>query len=176
MSEPAPAHRHEPPDVDLRGILYCAAGLVAIAVVIHVGAWLLFRLLEAREARAKPDHFPLAAEERQREQPPRAAITATPLEWSSSRNLPLLPREPRLEGIERMEGKTPYVRPGEVRVEAAEELNSYQWVNREQGVVQIPLRQAMDLIAEQQPAGPPAPNPRPPSRANSGRSPEGRQP
>jgi hypothetical protein len=192
MNEPTSADRHdsaevrhEPDVVNLRAILICAGALVAIAVVIHLGAWWLFRYLDARAARARPDQFPLAAEERQRRAPPQTEPGPTPPSWSATRNLPPPPREPQLEGIKRMEGQDVYPQPSAIKAAALEQLSKYEWVNREEGIVQIPLDQAMNLIAEnsllpsrapasdKEPAEPPR---SPPSRANSGRSPERRQP
>src|SRR5262245_55879457 len=108
MSEPTrdnPDVRHETSDVSVRGILYPAGALVAVALVIHVGSWLLFDYLLARERRAKPDLFPLAAEERQRLAPPRPD-GPTPESWNSIKGPPQPPEGPRLEGVLRLEGRT----------------------------------------------------------------------
>jgi hypothetical protein len=170
MNEPASHRRHQPDKVNLRVILICAGALAGLAVVIHLGAWWLFRYLDAREARARPNLFPLAARERERAAPP-AEPTPTPPDWNATRNLPL-PREPQLEAIKHLEGRD------RVRAAAPEQLDRYQWVNREKGIVQIPLAQAMDLIAERglPPSRSSASVREMPSRANSGRSPKRRQP
>jgi hypothetical protein len=170
MSETNSTLRHEPDAINLRAILASAGALVAVAVVIHVGAWWLFRYLDARESRGKPDQFPLATQERQRREPPQAEPTPTPLDWSATRNLPPPPRQPQLEGIRRMEGKGVYARP--------QDLDRYEWVNRDEGIAQIPLEQAMALIADRGllPARGSASAREQPSRANSGRTSERRQP
>jgi hypothetical protein len=178
-----PPRRHEPEQINIRAILICAGALALLALVIHIGAWGLFRYLDAREERVKPDLFPLATEERLEQKPPPLEPAPTPPGWSATRGLPPPPREPQLEGIKRMEGKDGYGRP--------EQLSRYEWVDRKDGIVQIPLDQAMKLIVEEGllPARSSALNPllppwqggekggaAPPSRANSGRTPEGREP
>jgi hypothetical protein len=56
---PDVAHEHS--DVNVRAILWFCAGLVAVAVVIHVAIWGLFELFETRTAAADPAPAPLAA-------------------------------------------------------------------------------------------------------------------
>ena len=46
-----PTVHHEETDVNIRAIFGFAAGLLAIAVVIHVAVWGLFRYFDYREAR-----------------------------------------------------------------------------------------------------------------------------
>jgi hypothetical protein len=176
-----PETRHERSDVSVRAILACAGGLAVVAALIHVGAWLLFDYLEARERRAKPNLFPLAAEERQRPGGLRLEGTPAPEGWSNTVGQPLPPREPRLEGIKDMEGKGVYV-DADVR-HGGGPPGKYGWVDRKKGIVQIPLEQAMDLIVEHNLL--PARSPELgggreqldawPSRANSGRWPVGRE-
>ncbi len=69
---------HEPSDVNVRGILWFAAGLIVFAVVVHLVLAAMFGALAAREDVRKASTFPLADE---------AGKT--------------LPPSPRLEGIER---------------------------------------------------------------------------
>jgi len=84
---PAPHHpevRHEHSDVNVRAILWVAAGLVATAVVIHLVVWWLFDYYQRRDARANAGVPSLVAEEGSR-----------PL-GERLRDLP----GPRLEGLE----------------------------------------------------------------------------
>jgi hypothetical protein len=59
---PAPhdpvAHEHS--DVNVRGILWFTAGLIAIGIVIHVAVAMLFAAFERRTASADPAPAPLA--------------------------------------------------------------------------------------------------------------------
>lgn len=77
---------HELSDVNVRGILWFAAGLVVFAVLVHlVLAW-LFGVFAAEEGREKVSRYPIAQE---------ADTTGE------------LPPEPRLEGIEPRGGPPP---------------------------------------------------------------------
>jgi hypothetical protein len=150
-----PAVRHEPSDVDVRGIYATGAALVVLAILIQVTAWLVFRHLDERESRLKPPVSGTAAEERGR-----------------------LPPPPRLEGLERMEGNNPDVRPGALRPSRQPSLDEYGWVDREAGIVRIPLDRAIKMILEEGglPSKPESSAGQElPSRANSGRS-SGREP
>jgi len=57
------------------------------------------------------------------------------------RGVRVVPPEPRLE-------ESHGVLLGELRRHEEEELRSYGWVNREQGIVRIPIDRAMRLVAE----------------------------
>ena len=61
-----PDVRHEPSDVSVRGILWFAAGLVVLAVAVHVGLAWMYSVLARQERERKASQFPLAAEERAR--------------------------------------------------------------------------------------------------------------
>jgi hypothetical protein len=56
---PDVAHEHS--DVNVRAILWFCAGLIVVAVVIHVAIWGLFELFETRTASADQAPAPLAA-------------------------------------------------------------------------------------------------------------------
>jgi hypothetical protein len=109
---------HEESDVDIRGILIFAAGLVVTAVVISFVVWVLFRYLNAREARQQPPEFPLAAAEEHR-----------------------LPPEPRLQTDPREDLQ-------ELRDAEQQVLTTYGWVDRTDGVVRIPIDEAMKLTVQ----------------------------
>src|SRR2546421_287821 len=81
---------HEPSDVSVRGVLWFGAGLIALAVVVHlVLAW-MFAGLERREEARKASTFPLAAEQG-----------------------PVQPLAPPLEGFERKRTTGQSSEPGE---------------------------------------------------------------
>jgi hypothetical protein len=119
-----PAHadqaavHHETSDVSLGGILGFAAGLLIAAVLIHLLIWLLFLAFSEREARRATLTFPLAAGQAQR-----------------------LPPEPRLQTNPRQEMRD---------LRAAEDavLNSYGWVDKNAGIVRIPIGEAMKLTVQ----------------------------
>ena len=58
-----PTVHHEETDVNIRAIFGFAAGLLAVAIVIHVAAWGLFRYFDYREARIYGPASPLATGE-----------------------------------------------------------------------------------------------------------------
>jgi hypothetical protein len=118
---------HEHSDVNARGVLMFAAALLAVGIVIHLLIWLLFVAFDARQARGQTLQYPLAVDQEQR-QPP----------------------EPRLQTNPRQDL---------LDMRAAEEqtLTHYGWVDRNAGVVRIPIDQAMKLTVERGlPARPPA--------------------
>lgn len=121
-----PEVHHETSDVNIRAILVFAAGLIAAAVVIHLLVWGLFRYFEAREARQPQVSYPLAVQQERR-----------------------LPPEPRLQTNPREDLR-------ELRDAEDQVLTTYGWVDRNGGVVRIPIDEAMRLVIQRGlPARPP---------------------
>lgn len=115
--DPSTVH-HEESDVNIRGILMFAAGLLAVAVVIHIAMWLLFRIFDAREARRQTIEYPLAIQQENR-----------------------LPPEPRLQTNPRQDLQ-------DLRAAEQNVLTTYGWVDKNAGVVRIPIDDAMKLTLE----------------------------
>lgn len=159
MSDLSPS-RHEHQDVSVPGLLLSTGVLAATVVIAFFAAWWGFDYLSARD-KDKLSAFPLAAQERGR-----------------------LPPEPRLEEIDRLEGKKVDVRPSELPTAQQRRLETYGWVDEKAGVVRIPISRAMKIIVDNNllPARsdeargrrPERERPRP-SAANSGRA-LGREP
>ena len=116
--EDNPTVRHETTDVNIRGILIFGAGLIVSTVVISFFVWLLFRYFEAREARRVAPEYPLAATQELR-----------------------LPPEPRLQ-------TTPREDLEQLRAQEDQILNSYGWVDKNTGVVRVPIAEAMRLTLQ----------------------------
>jgi len=114
----SPQSHHEERDVNIRAILAFGAGLIAVAIVIHVLVWLLFMYFNAREAAQPPAEYPLATEQKRR-----------------------LPPEPRLQTNPREDLR-------ELRAGEDELLTTYGWVDRNVGVVRIPIDEAMKLVIQ----------------------------
>jgi hypothetical protein len=114
----SPGVHHETSDVDFRAILTFGVGLAIAAAAIHVLLWLLFIHFEGREAQTGARRFPLAAEQQNR-----------------------LPAEPRLQTNPRQD-------LNDLRAREDELLNTYGWVDRNAGVVRIPIGEAMRLTVE----------------------------
>jgi hypothetical protein len=154
MSDLSPS-RHEQRDVNIPGLLICAGVLAATVAIAFFAAWWGFDYLSARE-KSKSSAFPLAAQERGR-----------------------LPPEPRLEEVDRLEGKMGNIRPMELDAADERMLETYGWVDEKAGVVRIPISRAMKIIVDNNlfPARPDeagnrklgGEGPRP-SAANSGRA------
>jgi len=110
-----PAASHEESDVNIRAVLGFAVALIAVAIVVHVLVWVLFRFFEARAARPTTVEYPLAVQQENR-----------------------LPPEPRLQTNPREDLR-------ELRESEEQTLTTYGWVDRNGGVVRIPIDEAMRL-------------------------------
>lgn len=118
-----PGVKHEPSDVSVRGVLYFGAGLAVFAVIIQVVLWWMFEVFHQREMAANPPTRP----------------------WATNQQ-PRLPPEPRLEGL----APPPQ---SEQRPQAPEALlRGHGWVDKEKGIVRIPINDAMRLLADKLPS------------------------
>ena len=109
---------HETSDVNLRAILAFGGGLIVACVFINFLVWLLFTYFSARESRQVPAVYPLATRQENR-----------------------LPPEPRLQTQPREDLR-------ELRAREDEILTSYGWLDKNAGVVRIPIDRAMELQLE----------------------------
>lgn len=113
-----PAVDHESTDVNVRAIFSFGAALFVTAVLVHVVIWLLFLRFERREAQPVQPAYPLSMTQGAR-----------------------VPPEPRLQIAPRED--LHFLREQEDLI-----LNSYGWVDRNAGVVRIPISEAMRLTIE----------------------------
>ena len=113
-----PEVHHETSDVNSRAILGFGAGLIVAAVGIHVLVWLLFGYFSSRESRRVPPEYPLAVSQGER-----------------------VPPEPRLQVAPREDLR-------ELRAREDSMLGSYGWVDRNAGIVRIPIDEAMRLTLQ----------------------------
>jgi hypothetical protein len=109
---------HEESDINARAILGTGAGMIVGAVVIGVVVWALFAFLSKREAGNVMTEFPLASGQAQR-----------------------LPPEPRLQTDPREDLRA-------LRQAEDDVLQSYGWIDKNTGVVRIPIDRAMQLTLE----------------------------
>jgi len=109
---------HEESDVNIRGILIFAAGLVVVTMFIGVVVWGLFQYFNAREESTGAPSFPLAVSQERR-----------------------TPPEPRLQTNPREDLR-------ELRDAEQETLTTYGWVDRNAGVVRIPIDDAIRLTLQ----------------------------
>jgi len=109
---------HETSDVNITGIIGFGVGLLAVAVIVHLLIFALFRHFESRESARVPAEYPLARSQGDR-----------------------VPPEPRLQTDPRQD-------LSDLRAKEDEWLGSYGWVDRNAGVVRIPIDEAMKLTLE----------------------------
>jgi hypothetical protein len=121
---PTPAERrgHEPSDVSTTGVLVAGGLLVAgLAASLVAVSWLQVVLTG----------YPVSL------RPPAAGVASAPMEPSA------------LPQLEPMTGSPSRPRPFAASADdAGRRLSSYGWVDREAGIVRIPIDRAMDLLAE----------------------------
>lgn len=112
------AVHHEESDVHVRAIFAYGVGLLAVLVLVAGLVWLLLVSLRGRTEPSEQAASPFAGEKRS-----------------------LLPPEPRLQVNPREDLK---------QLRAAEDavLNGYRWVDRNTGVVRIPIDEAIRLTLE----------------------------
>jgi hypothetical protein len=112
------APHHEESDVDIRGVFRFAAWLFVLTVATGLVCWMLFRYFDSEAAEA-----------------------------GAARDFPLaagrvdVPPEPRLQ-------VTPRDDLQELRRQEDAILNTYTWVDRDAGIVRIPIEVAMRLTLE----------------------------
>lgn len=123
---------HEPAEFDaeihVRAVFLALAGLALLVALSFAGVFGFSRVLKARSIERDPAPLPVAEANQPRPRP-RAALQASP--------------------------------PAEMAKFAREEeaaLTSWAWVDRENGVVQIPVDRALEIVAER---GLPVPPPMP---------------
>jgi hypothetical protein len=121
----------ETSDIDPAGVVRFAIGLIVAGIAIHVLVWYLLAYFSREAARPVPAEFPLA--------------TGT---------LRRLPPEPRLQTDPRSD--LTQMRRDEDRI-----LQSYGWIDRNAGIVRIPIDEAMKLTLQRKlPTRPAAPETR----------------
>jgi hypothetical protein len=109
---------HEESDVNFGGILAFGAGLIVVCMAASLIVFVLFKYFEAHEAHSVPVEYPLAAGQGNR-----------------------VPPEPRLQVNPREDLR-------ELRAKEDELLGSYGWVDKNAGIVRIPIDDAMKLTIE----------------------------
>jgi hypothetical protein len=110
---------HEATDINFRVVVSFGVGLLVLGAVIYVVVWVFLGLLDTRASRASAQlAFPLAAGQEDR-----------------------LPPEPRLQSNPRQDLR-------DLREAEDKRLDSYGWVDRNAGVVHIPIDDAIKLTLQ----------------------------
>jgi hypothetical protein len=136
---------YERRDLSVRAAVLFGVFLALTAIAVHLVIWLLYSYFGRQAASTEVVQYPMAQMAR-----------------------PQLPPEPRLQTEPREDLKA-------LRREEDAILSSYAWVDRNAGVVRIPIDRAMQLVLERgllsaQAAAPPSPGDEPPSASSSGRT------
>ena len=118
-----PEVRHERTDANVSCIVWFGVGLVTVAVVLHVGLWYLFVGLDRREQANNP---PLPAVAKDRPKFPQ--------------DIDKIP-EPRLQTADKVEMQTLLNRDNQ-------RLNGYGWVDKNKGVVHVPINVTLERLAD----------------------------
>ena len=113
-----PEVHHESSDVNIRAIFGFGAALIVVAAVVHLLIYVLFGYFDSREGLPVVAEYPLATTESHR-----------------------VPPEPRLQTNPRQD-------LADLRAKEDEQLGSYGWVDRNAGVVRIPIDAAIKLTLE----------------------------
>jgi hypothetical protein len=130
-SSPTDAPRHESKDVNAAWVLASIAMLTATIALVYVAAWWALDAFTATNHMASPFSRSLSAD-RSAQMPP----------------------EPRLEGIDELE----MAKPTEGGIPAwhalheleQQRLDSYGWVDRQSGIIHLPIRSAMRIAVDNQ--------------------------
>jgi len=110
---------HEGSDINARAIAKFGIGLLALGAVVYLVVWLFFVFLSDRASRASGQlAYPLAAGQQDR-----------------------VPPEPRLQTNPRADLR-------ELRESEDKRLDSYGWVDRNAGIVHIPIDDAIKLTLQ----------------------------
>lgn len=128
LFNPETAHEHS--DVPVRPLFWFIAIFVILGIVSHVALYLLYK--------------GFVKGERNRMDPPQTQV-ARPADASVPQNLPLLQPFPR--GNVAPQRQTPVTDMADMRRAEDAVLKHYGWVDKQHGVVHIPIEEAKKLYA-----------------------------
>ena len=126
-----PETHHESSDVPVRPLFWSVVIFIVVGVVSHIALWLLYKAFVKSE-RARMD-------------PPQTAISR-PADASIPKNQPLLQPFPR--GEVPPTRSTPVTDLVDMRAAEDQALHSYGWVDKQKGIVRIPIENAKALVVQ----------------------------
>lgn len=128
--------KHEESDVNIRALIWFMIGFVVFAAVAHFGLLLLFKFFANME-RGEAANAPLSSVA----MPQGADVPPTPR---------LQPFQTRMAGNQTIPPyrSTPVTDMVDMRANELSQLNSYGWVDRQHGVVRIPIEDAKKLALQ----------------------------
>jgi hypothetical protein len=139
-----PETHHESTDVPVRPLFWSVVIFIVVGVLSHIALWLLYNAFVKSE-RARMD-------------PPQTNV-ARPADASVPQNQPLLQPFPRGEVLPQR--NTPVTDLQDMRAAENQALHNYAWVDKEKGIVRIPIENAKALLVQRSAAPPVAPVPPP---------------
>lgn len=119
------AYEHE--DLSPRGVIYFMLGLAVLVVILYLIVFGMYRFLDSYQQAHQPPMSPMVT-------PQTDTRTMTP---ANTQSFP----EPRLEENERTQLR-------QIIEDQDAKLATYNWVDKEKGIVRIPIDRAMDLLIE----------------------------
>jgi len=128
LFNPETAHEHS--DVPVRPLFWFIVIFIVFAIACHVAVTLLYK--------------GLATAERERMDPPQTQV-ARPADADVPRNQPLLQPFPRRDAPP--QNQTPVTDMEDMRRAENEVLHSYAWVDKQHGLVRIPIEEAKKAYA-----------------------------
>ena len=137
-----PETHHESSDVPVRPLFWFIAIFIVFAFVSHIALWLLYKAFVKGE---------------QKRQDPAQTMVVRPADASVPKNQPLLQPFPRGEIAPNR--TTPVSDLADMRAAEDEVLQNYAWVDKQQGIVRLPIERAKQLTAQRLASGPPASTP-----------------
>ena len=151
-----PETHHESSDVPVRPLFVFIVIFIVFAVVSHLALWFLYKAFVKAEAKR---------------QDPQNTAVARPADADVPKNQPLLQPFPLGDSVPQT--TTPVSDMVDMRRAEEQALTTYAWVDKQQGIVRMPIARAKELTAQRlaaggPPASPPAgpaPSPAPPSGA-----------
>lgn len=130
-----PETHHESSDVPIRPLFWAVGIFIVFGIVTHIVLGLFYK--------------GLVIAERNRMDPPETAV-ARPADADVPKNQPLLQPFPRTDADGNAippQAATPVVDMITMRAEEEKILNHYGWVDKQQGIVRIPIDEAKSLLA-----------------------------
>ena len=131
-----PETSHEHSDVPVRPLFWAVVIFIIVGVISHFAIWFLYKAF--------------VNSERRRMDPPQTAVTR-PAGAGVPQNQPLLQPFPRNDpkGVTVPPNRnTPVTDLEDMRRAEDEVLNNYGWVDKQKGVVRIPIERAKELAVQ----------------------------
>jgi len=136
-----PETHHESSDVPVRPLFVFIVIFIVFGAVSHLALWFMYKAFVKAE---------------QKRQDPQATAVARPADADVPKNQPLLQPFPQGDSVPQQ--TTPVSDMVDMRRAEEQALTTYAWVDKQQGIVRMPIARAKELTAQRLAAQPPAAN------------------